>query len=74
MNEPFRWLAVMFAALIGSAVGSFLNVCIYRIPRDGLTVNRPARSFCPSCGGWIPWNDNIPLVSWLTLGGCCRSS
>lgn len=56
--------------VLGLAFGSFLNVCIYRLPR-GLSVVRP-RSACPSCGQAIAWHDNIPMVSWLLLGGRCR--
>jgi leader peptidase (prepilin peptidase)/N-methyltransferase len=54
----------------GLAFGSFLNVCISRIPRDESVV-APA-SHCRACGVPIRWRDNIPLVSWLALGGRCR--
>ena len=60
------------AAIFGAAVGSFLNVCIYRLPREGLSVERPARSFCTACGDRIAWFDNLPIVSWVLLGGRCR--
>ncbi len=56
--------------VIGSVLGSFLNVCIYRMPRDQSVV-RP-RSRCPHCGQPIAWHDNIPLLSFLRLRGACR--
>jgi leader peptidase (prepilin peptidase)/N-methyltransferase len=58
------------AFLIGSVVGSFLNVCIYRMPR-GLSIIWPS-SRCPSCNIPIRPYDNIPLISFLVLGGRCR--
>jgi leader peptidase (prepilin peptidase) / N-methyltransferase len=56
--------------VLGLAFGSFLNVCIYRLPR-GLSVVKP-RSACPHCLQPIAFYDNIPVLSWLILGGRCR--
>src|SRR5438270_2306174 len=58
------------AFVLGACVGSFLNVCIYRLPLN-LSVNQPRRSFCPSCKTQIPWHQNLPLVSWVALRGRC---
>jgi len=67
---PTLWLAVIFT-LAGAAVGSFLNVCIGRIP-EGLSIISPP-SRCPRCGHPIRFYDNIPVVSFLMLGGKCRN-
>ena len=56
--------------VVGLALGSFLNVCISRLPRDE-SVIRP-RSHCPACGAFLRWHDNIPLLSWLLLRRRCR--
>ena len=61
--------ATIFA--LGLIFGSFLNVCIYRMPR-GLSVVRPG-SACPQCGKAIPFYDNVPVFSWLLLRGKCRN-
>lgn len=58
------------AGLMGLTIGSFLNVVAYRVPA-GLSVVRPA-SACPGCGHGIRGRDNVPVVSWLALGGRCR--
>ena len=58
--------------VLGLAIGSFLNVCIYRIPREGLYVHVPPRSFCPECQTPIRAYDNIPVLSYLLLRGRCR--
>ncbi len=63
-------LLASFAFIYGLAFGSFLNVCIYRLPR-GLSVIRP-RSACPKCGNRIAPYDNIPVLSWVLLRGRCR--
>jgi leader peptidase (prepilin peptidase) / N-methyltransferase len=65
---PFHFWTLCFF-LFGSVAGSFLNVCIYRLPREESVV-RPA-SHCPHCGYAIPWYLNIPLVTWLWLRARC---
>ena len=67
MIEP---LVGLYAFVVGAAIGSFLNVCIARWPRE-LSVLRP-RSRCPNCGHQLSWFENIPLVSWLALRARCR--
>lgn len=57
--------------VLGLLIGSFLNVCIYRIPRK-LSVASPRRSFCPNCQTQLTWYDNIPVFSWILLNGKCR--
>src|ERR1700679_1885118 len=59
-----------FCALLGLVIGSFLNVVIYRVPRNESIV-RP-RSACPACGTSIREKDNVPVFSWLVLRGHCR--
>ncbi len=60
------------AFYMGAGIGSFLNVVIYRLPL-GISVNKPRRSFCPSCKYQIPMWQNIPLVSWVMLRGKCAN-
>lgn len=80
-------MMTLFFAIFGAIVGSFLNVCIYRlpityrydeedeevelIPRTDFTISNPKRSICPSCNNTLRWYHNIPVVSWLVLGGKC---
>lgn len=63
-------LPTVLAFWFGSLYGSFLNVVIHRLPREESLV-RP-RSRCPRCKAMIAWYDNVPIVSWLILGGRCR--
>src|SRR5438045_101931 len=63
---------LILSAALGLIVGSFLNVVIYRLPRD-MSVAQPSRSFCPHCRAAIAWHDNIPVLSWLVLRGRCRN-
>jgi len=64
------WLIYIFAFAIGACIGSFLNVVIYRLPREMSISNPP--SHCPACGQPLAWHDNVPIVSFLLLGGRCR--
>ena len=68
VGSPLWFFPVVF--ILGALIGSFLNVCIVRIPK-GESIMRPP-SHCPSCKTPIPFYDNIPLVSYLWLGGRCR--
>jgi leader peptidase (prepilin peptidase)/N-methyltransferase len=64
------WLPPLFFALLGAALGSFLNVCVARWPRGESVLRPPSR--CPHCQRYIAWHDNIPILGWLLLGGRCR--
>lgn len=65
------WVPVTIAAFFGAIAGSFLNVCIHRLPR-GASVVWPA-SACPRCRRALAWYENIPVVSYLALRGRCRT-
>jgi leader peptidase (prepilin peptidase)/N-methyltransferase len=62
---------IAIVALLGLIVGSFLNVCIYRLPRRESLVWPASR--CTSCERPLAWYENVPIVSWLVLGGRCRT-
>lgn len=68
-DSPFLLPPAVVFALFGLMVGSFLNVCIYRLPRQESIVF-PA-SHCTTCGHQIAWYQNLPIVSWLALRGRC---
>lgn len=68
---PLEFLLGVYATLLGLIVGSYLNVVIYRLPRGISTVT--PRSRCPECGAAIRAVDNVPVVSYLLLGGRCRA-
>ncbi|MGE0160982.1 MAG: A24 family peptidase [Gemmatimonadales bacterium] len=65
------WVVPLVAGLFGSIIGSFLNVCTLRWPKDESVVT--PRSRCPKCGEAIRWYDNVPILSWLVLRGRCRN-
>ena len=70
MPQTIHIVFLVYAGVLGASVGSFMNVCVSRLPH-GESLVRP-RSKCPGCGGPIAWYDNIPLLSWLLLRGRCR--
>jgi leader peptidase (prepilin peptidase) / N-methyltransferase len=61
----------VYAGVIGAAVGSFLNVCVYRWPEGLSVVSPPSR--CPGCESRIRWFDNVPVLGWMWLRGRCRA-
>lgn len=64
------WIILFFSAVFGGAIGSFLNVVVYRLP-NGLSLLAPP-SHCPVCKEPIRWFDNVPVFGWIMLGGRCR--
>jgi leader peptidase (prepilin peptidase)/N-methyltransferase len=70
VTEAGLALEATYVTLLGLMLGSFMNVCIYRLPR-GLSPVRP-RSGCPNCGHMLAWYENVPVVSYLVLRGRCR--
>ena len=69
---PVVWVSAVFVAFaLGACLGSFLNVCIWRIPRGESVVTAP--SHCTSCGTEIRWFDNLPVISYIVLRGRCRA-
>jgi leader peptidase (prepilin peptidase)/N-methyltransferase len=70
IRDQIHIWGTVFAALLGLAFGSFLNVCLSRWP-EGESIVRP-RSHCRRCGRILPWWENVPLVSWVALRGRCR--
>ncbi len=69
MDPVSIYIAILF--ICGLFIGSFLNVCIYRLPCH-LSVVRPG-SFCPACKSPIKWYHNIPVLSFIALGGKCAN-
>ncbi|MHC4178884.1 MAG: prepilin peptidase [Planctomycetota bacterium] len=70
LSPEVKWLLAAWLFLLGGAVGSFLNVVIYRLPA-GMSLIRPG-SHCPACKKPIRWFDNVPVLGWLILRGRCR--
>lgn len=71
MSASQYLVLLVFSGLLGLVIGSFLNVCIFRLPRNCMSIVKP-RSRCPKCLNWIAWYDNLPVLSWVVLGGKCR--
>ena len=71
MELPFYIMFYLIVTFYGLCIGSFLNVVIFRLPKDESLVKRA--SHCMTCGTKILWRDNIPVLGWLMLKGKCRS-
>ncbi len=68
--EILFWFWTITTFIVGTCIGSFLNVCIWRIPRGESIVSPP--SHCPKCNHKLAWFENFPIFGWLILGGKCR--
>jgi leader peptidase (prepilin peptidase) / N-methyltransferase len=65
-----HWFYILFFFTLGSCIGSFLNVVVYRLPRGQSLVHPPSR--CPQCEHKLAWYDNLPVIGWVLLRGRCR--
>lgn len=72
LSDQQRLVILIFSIPFGLVIGSFLNVVIFRLPRECMSIGKPSRSMCTECLQMIPWYDNIPLASYICLGGRCR--
>src|SRR5262245_3332390 len=63
-------IIILFIFALGACVGSFLNVVVWRLPRDESLITPPSR--CPQCGTRLAWYDNVPIFGWIFLQGECR--
>ena len=71
INQFYLIVSYVLVGIVGLCVGSFLNVVIYRIP-EGMSLAKP-NSHCPKCKYELKWYDNIPVLSYVLLGGKCRN-
>lgn len=71
MDRELFWIISVFVFALGASIASFLNVVIWRVPR-GESIVKPA-SHCPKCNAPIRWHQNIPILSYLALGGKCAN-
>ena len=65
------WVVAIAVSVFGACIGSFLNVCIYRLPRRESLLWPGSR--CTSCGRSLSWYENVPILGWIVLGGRCRT-
>ena len=63
-------LFIVWFFMLGACIGSFLNVVVWRLPRNESLITPP--SHCPKCNHRLAWYDNLPIVGWIMLGGKCR--
>ena len=70
MADRMSWMILIISGVFGMLVGSFLNVCCYRLPRN-MGIAQPP-SACGACGTRLRWHENLPLWGWLGSGGRCR--
>src|SRR5688572_24679342 len=66
----YHTVSIAFLFALGACVGSFLNVVVWRLPRGESLITPP--SHCPKCNKLLAWNDNLPVIGWIKLGGKCR--